>query len=660
MPSVTLKMKLISFSIMGLVLILAIVGQGVIYLRRIENANTLREDLLRIAQTAQDARIAGKAYLQFYEDRFADALDQAFELGEDRLAPLNNGDHAEDAGKIGGLFTDYRTNFQRLVSLHKENVAVEESLVELLEEAKVKVDNVVDQIQKKEFELQMDGDLLSSAETNLLGTSREAKYLALFLEAKHQKFMLTGDTLHFTSYVDYMSQTGNGILAVFSAFASATGDGGHIRAAKAFQEDLVAGAELFKQSRDLFTDEGATVVALDGIGADMMASTDEFIKTATEANQKEKRNAISVIMAIVASSAVLFLVLAWFLIRSITLPLLRTTERLKDIAQGDGDLTKRLTIDHQDEIGTMASWFNTFIEKIQAIITEVAQNSTPLSDASSELSATSTQMASDAQEMQDQSATVASATEELSSNLTNVARSADLMSSSVNTVATAIEEMSSSLGEVAKNCAQASNISREADSEASEASGTMSQLSQAADEIGKVLDTISDIADQTNLLALNATIEAASAGEAGKGFAVVANEVKELAKQTAVATDEIGRQIQDMQSNTAGAVDAIERIAKIIGEINRITQVIASAVEEQSATTNEIASSIGGASQAASEIASNIEQASGGATEISTTIQGVAGMSETTASGARTTIKSAEALKAMSEQLQAVVDQFKI
>jgi methyl-accepting chemotaxis protein len=220
--------------------------------------------------------------------------------------------------------------------------------------------------------------------------------------------------------------------------------------------------------------------------------------------------------------------------------------------------------------------------------------------------------------------------------------------------------MSSSLNEVSKNCQKESQIASNANSQAKSTRDMMERLGVSSKEIGKVIEVINDIADQTNLLALNATIEAASAGEAGKGFAVVANEVKELAKQTAQATDQIGRQIEEMQNNTTSAVTAIEEITKVIEEINSISHTIVSAVEEQSATVNEIAKTVGGASQAATEIAKNVGESAKGLVEVSSNIQGVNKAATDTAGGVANIRQSAQDLSKLALGLQKIVGQFKV
>ena len=207
-------------------------------------------------------------------------------------------------------------------------------------------------------------------------------------------------------------------------------------------------------------------------------------------------------------------------------------------------------------------------------ITNIAQTAQALSSASQELTAVSQQMASNAEETAAQANVASAAAEQVSMN--------------VATVSTAAEEMGSSIKEIAKNANEAAKVATAAVKVAEKTNTTVAKLGESSVEIGNVIKVITSIAQQTNLLALNATIEAARAGEAGKGFAVVANEVKELAKQTAKATEDISRKIEAIQGDTKGAVEAIAQIGKIINQINDIQNTIASAVEEQTATTGEI------------------------------------------------------------------------
>ena len=240
------------------------------------------------------------------------------------------------------------------------------------------------------------------------------------------------------------------------------------------------------------------------------------------------------------------------------------------------------------------------------------------------------------------SAQVSAASEETAAQANVVAAAGEQVSHNVQTVATAVEEMSASVREIATSSADASTVAAEAVRTADVANGNVARLGESSAEIGKVIEVITAIAEQTNLLALNATIEAARAGEAGKGFAVVANEVKELAKETAKATEEIGNRIATIQTDTGEAVDAIGEISEVIAKIADMQNTIASAVEEQTATTNEISRSVNEAARGSAEIAENIVSVASAAGE--------------TSQGAARTQQAAADLREVADGLQALVD----
>jgi methyl-accepting chemotaxis protein len=261
------------------------------------------------------------------------------------------------------------------------------------------------------------------------------------------------------------------------------------------------------------------------------------------------------------------------------------------------------------------------------IVATVASSATTLGSSAEELTAVSSELSASADETSAQASAVSVAAEQVSK--------------SVQTVAAGVEEMGASIREIAGNSHEAARIAHQAVRTAEATNATIAKLGQSSTEIGKVIKVITSIAEQTNLLALNATIEAARAGEAGKGFAVVANEVKELARETARATDEISQKIEAIQTDTQGAICAIEQIGQIIAEINNIAGTIASAVEEQTATTNEMSRSIVEAAMGSSEIAQNVTS--------------VATAALNTTQGASNTQSAATELARMAAQLMQLV-----
>ncbi|MBF0495174.1 MAG: methyl-accepting chemotaxis protein [Deltaproteobacteria bacterium] len=285
-----------------------------------------------------------------------------------------------------------------------------------------------------------------------------------------------------------------------------------------------------------------------------------------------------------------------FISRRISRPIRNAGLMLKDIAEGEGDLTKRLQVSSKDEVGDMSNWFNVFIQKLAGIIECVAGNAQTLGEAASSLTSISDQISSGAQQTSAKSTSVAAAAEEMSYTMNSVAGSMGETSSNVSLVASSSDEMTAVINELARNAEKAKSMTDRAVSQARNAAAKVKELGHAAEEISRVTEAITEISDQTNLLALNATIEAARAGDAGKGFAVVANEVKELARQTAAATEEIRKEIEGIQKSTTGVVTEIGDILGIINSLNEMVSAIAAAVEEQSAATNEIA---GNASNAA-------------------------------------------------------------
>ena len=351
-------------------------------------------------------------------------------------------------------------------------------------------------------------------------------------------------------------------------------------------------------------------------------------RKALEESQASYSSDRILIIAVIVAALALSVVLALAIGRMVSRPLRRTVEVLHALASGR--LDQRLDIRTADEVGEMAEALNSALQGLRDAIGAMGANSEALASASEELSSVSGQMTGAAQESSSQADLVSAAAEQVSRN--------------VQTVATGTEQMSASIREIAQNSTNAASVAAQAVAVADSTNATVAQLGVSSTEVGNVIKVINSIAEQTNLLALNATIEAARAGEAGKGFAVVANEVKELAQETSKATEDIGRRIQAIQTDTEAAVAAISEISVIIAQINDTQTTIASAVEEQTATTNEMSR--------------NVTEAATGSTDIAQNITGVARSAADTGSAAASTSQAAEELARMASEMQQLVGRF--
>ncbi|MFO7713244.1 methyl-accepting chemotaxis protein [Desulfosarcina sp.] len=333
---------------------------------------------------------------------------------------------------------------------------------------------------------------------------------------------------------------------------------------------------------------------------------------------------------------------------------------LKDIAEGEGDLTRRLAQISKDELGDLARWFNTFIQRLQGIIQEIAGNAGHLAASATGLNELSEKMAARASDMSTESAAVSSASEAVSLSTSSIASAMEQSSLNLSTVAAAAEEMTATINEIVRNTETANRITGKAVDQVSRASQRVSVLGSAAQEIGKVTEAITAISDQTNLLALNATIEAARAGEAGKGFAVVANEIKELAKQTAAATAEIKQKIEGIQQTTEGTVAEIENITTVINEVSQIVTTISTAVAQQSDTTGEIAGNVAQASQGVQEVNTTVAESTLAVEQVAQTLMRVNRASSDMSSQSNAVNDSTHALSRLAEELNRLVSCFRV
>jgi methyl-accepting chemotaxis protein len=354
------------------------------------------------------------------------------------------------------------------------------------------------------------------------------------------------------------------------------------------------------------------------------AAGQAFVDDAASAYESQQVLSIALILAGV--------VIALGLGLAVAVGVARATRSVREVtdALAKGDLTRSSGLRTRDELGQMGVALDAAVGNLREVLSTVVSSADAVAASSEELSASSAQISASAEETSAQSGVVSSAAEEVSR--------------SVQTVAAGAEQMGASIREIASNAAEASEVAARAVTAAETTTATVAKLGESSAEIGNVVKVITSIAEQTNLLALNATIEAARAGEAGKGFAVVANEVKELAQETAKATEDIAKRVQSIQGDTTAAVAAIEEISSIVAQISDRQTTIASAVEEQTATTNEMSRSV--------------QEAAGGTTEIAANITGVSTAAESTTQALTQTRTAVDELSRMAADLRTTVGAF--
>jgi methyl-accepting chemotaxis protein len=341
-------------------------------------------------------------------------------------------------------------------------------------------------------------------------------------------------------------------------------------------------------------------------------------------------------------------------------PLKRMLETIDKVRFGELSARVTLNFSRNDELGRVTEGLNWLLDKLQQVMNDVSAKATEVVSTTEGVSAMTLQMTTGVEHVNQKSATIATAAEEMSVTIKNMASSTGEVTTMVKDIATAIEEMTASISEIAKNAEQVSSVAANTAQIASASNDNIGTLGHAATEIDKVIEVIQDIAEQTNLLALNATIEAARAGEAGKGFAVVATEVKELAGQTAKATEDIRVRIEGIQSAIGDTVKSVGEISQAINNVNGASRSIASAVEEQSVIARQLAKTVANASSSLDGVSRGISETAAVSHEVTKNIIDVEQTIKHTAEGVLSAREVTTNLVTVTRQLQTTVESFDV
>jgi len=434
-----------------------------------------------------------------------------------------------------------------------------------------------------------------------------------------------------------------------------------VKAAEASNDNIMT-LIAFGQYADAVKEFSVYSAASGALDVKTTAVSEEQGRLAAESEKKRKSTAVVILSVVLAGSLLAFAAAIFggiLLTRSVGRPLAAAVAHMDQIA--GGDLSKDAETEFQsrgDEIGTLARAMQKMTVALRTMIEDIAGGIHTLSSSSAEMMASSTQMSSGSRHASDKAHSVSAAAEEMSSNISSVAEGMEQTTRNLSHVASATEQMTSTIGEIAQNSEKARRITDEASRQAARIIEQINQLGGAAREIGKVTETITAISSQTNLLALNATIEAARAGAAGKGFAVVATEIKTLAQQTATATEDIRGRIAGVQSATAGGIEEIGKISRVIQEVSAIVDSIAAAIEEQSISTKAIARNIAEATAGVTDASTRVSETSLVSKEIAKDIVDVDEAARQMASGSDHVRSSAGELTTFADGLRATVGRF--
>ncbi len=683
--------KIMLFVLINLILYLTSLGMAHFYSKKTYEYQGFSSKIKDFEYDLLSTIILEKDYARNLKEKTAKSVLSNFEKNSELLKSIlkHAGDRRTDMKVLSKLLEGYKGKFMLLVNNNNDIIRSKRKWDQLFDDfhdhsahLSRKIDGII-------FTTYINGDEIDPLYNSYAITNKNIlNALSAVALAVNKDLLLDGNEKVFMKAHQNALELLNKERKNVPALAKNSKEKSFREFAAYAEKRLVRIQELSTRIHRTWKENTEITFQLDAVRREMIAKEKDISSWIRQSLEEIKQKNFMSALIIVLLILVVLSIGGLMILHSVRRPIEKLTEMVIGLTEGEGDLSTRLKLDRQDEMGELAKWFNIFIEKLQGMIMEIARNAETLTASSygslelagqmsagaDQMSEISTRVSTGTEEMSMSINTIASAAEEMSVNIQDISATAEAVSENMNDMVSAIGEMSEAISDIAQNAQDGAGVSTAATEKGHAATNAMNTLVRAAEEIGEVTRVITRIAEQTNLLALNATIEAASAGEAGKGFAVVANEIKELASQSAMAAENIATRIGGVQKNTEDAVEVIHEISEIIRNINKSIVVITNSVEQQMNTAQNISSNVRRASIGAGNIASAIAEiargandmsasageAARGANDVAANIQEINHAAGESNASARRVNASAEGLSTIAVQLQQMVGRFKV